>query len=57
MYPDTYEQDFGYLRSIIPKTIYKYLDCGILEHGFARVRCPQCGNDFFVAFSCKTRFM
>ena len=55
IYPDKYEQDFGYLRTIIPKTIYKYLDCGILEHGFARVRCPQCGNDFFVAFSCKTR--
>ena len=56
IYPDKYEQDFGYFRKIIPKTIYKYLDCGILEHGFARVRCPQCGNDFFVAFSCKTRF-
>jgi hypothetical protein len=44
------------LRKIIPKTIYKYLDCGILEHGFVRARCPQCGNDFFVAFSCITRF-
>ena len=53
MYPDKYEKHFGFLRKIIPKTIHKYLDCGILEHGFARVRCPQCGNDFFVAFSCK----
>ena len=26
MYPDKYEQDFGFLRKIIPKTIYKYLD-------------------------------
>ena len=57
IYPDKYEQDFGFLRKIVPKTIYKYLDCGILEHGYARIRCPQCGNDFFVAFSCKTRFL
>jgi hypothetical protein len=56
IYPDKYEKDFGFLRKIIPKTIYKYLDCGILEHGLARVRCSQCGKDFFVAFSCKTRF-
>ena len=29
------------------------LTCGILAHGFARARCPSCGSDFLVAFSCK----
>ncbi len=28
---------------------------GDLQHGFARVRCPDCRHEFFVAFSCKQR--
>jgi len=33
----------------------RYLACGILGEGFTRVRCDGCGNDFLVAFSCKSR--
>ena len=33
----------------------RYLRCGILAHGFARVRCPACGDESLVAFSCKGR--
>jgi hypothetical protein len=33
----------------------RYLECGILAHGFARARCPDCGHDFIVAYSCKGR--
>jgi hypothetical protein len=29
------------------------LECGILAYGFACARCPECGHDFLVAFSCK----
>ena len=32
-----------------------YLECGILAYGFARLRCPGCGYDTVVAFSCKER--
>jgi hypothetical protein len=32
-----------------------YLDCGILARGFARIRCPDCGFERLVAFSCKAR--
>ena len=32
-----------------------YLECGILACGFCRARCPACGHDFLVAFSCKGR--
>ncbi len=32
-----------------------YLRCGVLAHGFARARCVGCGQDMFVAFSCKLR--
>jgi hypothetical protein len=33
----------------------RYLECGILAHGFARARCDECGHDFLIAFSCKGR--
>ena len=33
----------------------EYLKCGRLEHGFLRVRCESCHNEFLVAFSCKRR--
>jgi transposase-like zinc-binding protein/putative transposase len=33
------------------------LGCGILDQGFARVRCDRCHTEFLVAFSCKTRLL
>ncbi len=33
----------------------RYLECGILACGFCRARCPACGHDFLVAFSCQGR--
>jgi Transposase zinc-binding domain len=32
-----------------------FLDCGILVHGFLRLRCGECGHDKLMAFSCKRR--
>ncbi len=31
------------------------VECGILAHGFLRLRCGDCGHDKLVAFSCKRR--
>jgi len=28
-----------------------YLKCGILSHGFARLRCRACGDESLIAFS------
>ncbi len=33
----------------------RFLGCGVLGHGLARVRCPECGHDRLVAFSCNGR--
>ena len=33
----------------------RYLACGVLAHGFARVRCAACGDELLVALSCKGR--
>ena len=32
-----------------------FLECGILAHGFLRLRCGECGDDKLLAFSCKRR--
>lgn len=54
-----YDERFGPSRGPLPRgaeeAVYRYLDCGIFESGFARVRCGECGHDFFIAFSCKLR--
>ena len=39
----------------VEAALRNYLRCGILAHGFARVYCGHCRNDFLVAFSCKGR--
>jgi hypothetical protein len=32
----------GYPR-FVAREFRRYLDCGLLCHGFARLRCPKCG--------------
>ena len=54
-YEHRFERTFGPLRGIVPKTVERFLDCGLPESGFARVRCAACGNEYLVAFSCKQR--
>lgn len=39
----------------VEREFRRYLECGILAHGFARARCGQGGHDFLIAFSCKGR--
>ena len=35
--------------------LQRYIECGIARFGVMRFRCPKCGEDLFVAFSCKIR--
>jgi len=55
MWPESFEQKYGYLRKEVVRAIYAFLDCGIPESGVARVFCDGCGHDYFVAFSCRMR--
>jgi len=45
----------GYFRPVIQEVVEKYLDCGNPMCGFARIRCPDCGEERQLMFSCKTR--
>jgi hypothetical protein len=40
-YEKCYRKRYGFLRPIIPEVVNKFLDCGDLEHGFARIRCDH----------------
>jgi ribosomal protein S27E len=55
VYPDRYQERYGFFRPVIRKAVDAFLGCGDLREGFARVRCPDCGHNLFVAFSCKQR--
>jgi len=55
VYPQRYQERYGYWRPVIRTSIDKFLKCGDLKEGFARVRCPDCKKEFFVAFSCRQR--
>jgi len=54
-YENRFERHFGHLRPIIQEVVDKYLDCGNPKCGFARIRCPDCGTERLLMFSCKTR--
>ena len=55
VYQDRFEQKYGFFRPYVRQLIYRYLDCGILKNGFARVRCEDCGHEYLLAHSCKRR--
>ncbi len=55
VHEERFERKDGPLRSVVSKVVRQYLDCGLLENGFARVRCPECRAEYFCAFSCQTR--
>jgi DNA-directed RNA polymerase subunit RPC12/RpoP len=46
VYPERYQKSYGFLRPAIPASVKKFLKCGDLKEGFARVRCPDCGEEY-----------
>jgi len=53
VYPERFAASYGHWRPIVAGTVAKFLRCGDLHEGFARVKCRACKHEFFVAFSCK----
>ena len=52
---DLYQRQYGYFRPYVKEVMPRFLDCGVLHNGFARVRCLDCGHEYLLAFSCKRR--
>ena len=40
VWEDLFERRYGFWRGILDGVVARYLDCGIFERGFARIRCP-----------------
>jgi len=50
------EQETGAgLPQFVKDEFDAFLECGILAHGFLRLRCGDCAHEKLVAFSCKRR--
>jgi len=47
---DRFARQYGFFRPYVKDVVYRYLDCGILHNGFARVKCSDCGHEYLLAF-------
>jgi hypothetical protein len=47
--------DGAALPAFVEQEFRDFLTCGVLEHGFARLRCADCALERLVPFSCKGR--
>ncbi len=54
-YPEKFEKKYDFFRPVVGEVVRSYLKCGDLKQGFARVRCNNCGYEYLLQFSCKTR--
>ena len=45
---DRFERRYGFFRPYVGQVMLRYLDCGILHNGFARVRCDHCGHEYLL---------
>jgi hypothetical protein len=43
-------------RPVEAEVLERFLACGDLHKGFARIYCDECGRDYLLAYSCKTRY-
>lgn len=55
VWEERFQHKYGILRDEVLKVLDEYLNCGLLEHGAARVYCDSCKHSLLVAFSCKKR--
>jgi hypothetical protein len=51
-----YQKKYGVLRDVVREVVHKYLGCGDLRKGFARIKCKNCKHEVLLAFSCKGRY-
>jgi hypothetical protein len=48
VYDERFAKQYGFFRPYVRKVIYRYLDCGILHNGFARVKCKDCKHEYLL---------
>ncbi|MBA3658915.1 MAG: transposase zinc-binding domain-containing protein, partial [Gemmatimonadales bacterium] len=56
VYDERFAPTHGAWRPVVREVADKFLACGVLDHGFARIRCDTCPHEYLLAFSCKGRY-
>jgi len=56
VYDERFAREYGPWRPVVAQVADKFLACGVLDHGFARIRCDVCTHEYLLAFSCKCRY-
>ncbi|MFH1080824.1 MAG: transposase zinc-binding domain-containing protein [Pseudomonadota bacterium] len=55
IYDEHFSRQYGFWRPYVEQVIHRYLHCGNLHNGFARVKYKNCDHEYLLAFSCKHR--
>ena len=56
VYDERLVRDYGPWRPVVAQVADKFLACGVLDHGFARIRRDDCAHEYLLAFSSKCRY-
>ena len=57
VYDERFAREYGPWRPVVAPVADKFLACGVLEHGCARIRCDDCAHEYRLAFSSKCRYV
>ena len=55
LWEERFERKYGFWRGFVDAVVARYLDCGVAEAGFARLKCDDCGSERLLTLSCKQR--
>ncbi|MFO7786065.1 MAG: hypothetical protein R6V25_15660 [Desulfatiglandales bacterium] len=50
VYDERFARRYGFFRPYVRNVMYRFLDCGVLDNGFARVRCDSWGHEYLLTF-------
>jgi hypothetical protein len=53
---DRFAREHGPWRPVVAQVADKFLACGVLDRGFARIRCDACTHEYLLAFSWSCHF-
>ena len=56
VYDERFAREYGPWRPVVAQVADTFLASGVLEHGFARIRCDACTHEYLLAFSCTCRY-
>ncbi len=48
VYDERFAREYGPWRPVVGQVADKFLACGVLEHGFARIRCDACAHEYLL---------